>query len=138
MSSTMIPNLMTENVNASVEFYCSRLGFTFLNGMLASSEQATNEYSTVTKLQWAMLNHDGAMLMLQERSSIAGDYPPFAEMPVAASVAFYLEVADLDNLLAGLSDEVKIIVPERTTFYGMREVRILDNNGYVVTLAQKA
>jgi len=84
------------------------------------------------------LNHDGAMLMLQERASIAGDYPRFANMPVAASVCFYLEVEDMDKLLAGLGDDVKIIVPERTTFYGMREVWILDNNGYVVTVAQKA
>ncbi len=138
MSSTMIPNLMTENVNESIEFYCNHLGFTFLNGMLADCEQATDEYSSETKLQWAMLNHDGAMLMLQERTSIGGDYPPFADMPVAASICFYLEVADLDKLLAGLGDNVKIIVPERTTFYGMREVWILDNNGYVVTVAQKA
>ncbi len=138
MGSTMIPNLMTENVNASIEFYCNHLGFTYLNGMLANCEQVATEYSADTPLQWAMLNHNGAMLMLQERSSIGGDYPPFADMPVAASVSFYLEVEDLDKLLTRLGDEVKIIVPERTTFYGMREVWILDNNGYVVTLAQKA
>lgn len=138
MSTTLTPNLMSENVNASIEFYCNRLGFTYLNGMLANSEQCAAEYSAKAPLQWAMLSHSGAMLMLQERSSIAGDYSAFAEMPVAASAAFYLEVEDLDKLLAGLGNEVEIVVPDRTTFYGMREVWIRDNNGYVITLAQKA
>ncbi len=138
MSTTLTPNLMTEDVNASIEFYCNRLGFTYLNGMLANSEQVAAEYSAKTPLQWAMLGRNGAMLMLQERSSIAGDYSPFAEMPVAASAAFYLEVEDLEKLLAGLGSDVEIVVPERTTFYGMREVWIHDNNGYVITLAQKA
>lgn len=138
MSTTLTPNLMTENVNASIEFYCNRLGFTYLNGMLANSEQVAAEYSAQTPLQWAMLSRGGAMLMLQERTSIAGDYPPFAKMPVAASAAFYLEVEDLDQLMSGLGDGVEIVVPDRTTFYGMRELWVRDNNGYVVTLAQKA
>jgi uncharacterized glyoxalase superfamily protein PhnB len=138
MSTSLAPNLMTENVNASIEFYCNRLGFTYLNGMIADSEQCAAEYSAQTPLQWAMLSRSGAMLMLQERTSIAGDYSPFAKMPVAASAAFYLEVGDLDKLLAGLGSDVDIVVPDRTTFYGMREVWIRDNNGYIVTLAQKA
>lgn len=137
MTTTLTPNMMTENVNESIQFYCNRLGFQFQMGMPYAGEPVSS-FSPDTPLQWSMLGREGAMLMLQERSSLAEDCSFFAEIPVAASVTFYLEVDDLDDLLAGLGEDVEIMVPERTTFYGMREVWIRDNNGYVVTLAQKA
>ena len=138
MSISLTPNMMTENVNETIQFYCERLGFQFQMGMPFDSQEPVSSFSPDTPLQWSMLSCEGAMLMLQERSSIASDCSLFADMPVAASVSFYLEVDDLDSLLAGLGDDVKLVVPERTTFYGMRELWIRDNNGYVVTVAQKA
>jgi uncharacterized glyoxalase superfamily protein PhnB len=138
MSTTLTPNLMTENVNQSVAFYCERLGFHFLAGMLASgSETPVNEFSTDVPLQWAMLQREGAMLMLQLRASLAGEYAPLADAAVGASVSFYLEVDDLDALLDGLGEGVTTLLPDHKTFYGMREVWISDNNGYIVTLAEK-
>lgn len=137
MSTTLTPNLMTENVNATITFYCERLGFRMLMGLPFDTEHPINEFSAATPLQFAMLERNGAMLMIQERSSLAGECDLFANMPVSASATYYLEVEDLDRLLAGLGDGVETVLPERVTFYGMREVWIRDNNGYVVTLAQK-
>jgi uncharacterized glyoxalase superfamily protein PhnB len=130
---------MTEDVNQSVLFYCEHLGFHFLAGMLTEgSEIPVNEFSADIPLQWAMLQRDNAMVMLQLRVSIAGEYPPLADATVGASVSFYLEVDDLDALLAGLGEGIETLVPDHKTFYGMREVWISDNNGYIVTLAEKA
>jgi uncharacterized glyoxalase superfamily protein PhnB len=128
---------MSDDVNATIKFYCARLGFQFQMGMPFDGEKPVSSFSPYMPLQWTLLSRDEAMLMVQERSSLTGDCILFADMPVAASAAFYIEVEDLDKLLAGLGDEVEIVVPDRTTFYGMREVWIRDNNGYVVTLAQK-
>lgn len=137
MSTMLMPNLMTENVNATVRFYCEHLGFHMLMGLPFDTEQSIKEYSEAIPLQFSMLEHEGAMLMVQARASLAGECAMFAEMPIAVSGTYYLEVENLDKLLAGLGKDVEVVLPERITFYGMREVWIRDNNGYVVTLAEK-
>lgn len=138
MSTSLTPNLMTENVNETIQFYCDRLGFQFQMGLPLSTEKPLREFSPDIPLQFAMINRNGTMLMLQSRASLAEECERFTNMPVAASTTFYLEMDDLDTVLAKLDDDVQIVVPERTTFYGMRELWILDNNGYVITLAKKA
>jgi uncharacterized glyoxalase superfamily protein PhnB len=137
MTSTFTPNLMTEDVNATITFYCERLGFSMQMGLPFDTEQPVSELSDGTPLQFAMLERHGAMLMLQHRQSLAEECDLFADMPIAASATYYLEVESLDELLAGLGEGVETVLPERVTFYGMREMWIRDNNGYVVTLAQK-
>jgi uncharacterized glyoxalase superfamily protein PhnB len=138
MTTTLTPNLMTEDVNKSINFYCERLGFRFLAGYPEEDNRMREVYSPNTPLQWAMLGRDGAMLMFQSRNSIGDDYAPLGDLPLGASAALYIEVENLGSLLAGLGDGVKTVVAERTTFYGMREVWIEDNNGYILVLAQKA
>ncbi|MEJ2692972.1 MAG: hypothetical protein P8166_07915 [Candidatus Thiodiazotropha sp.] len=137
MTTTLTPNLMTEDVNASIRFYCSYLGFSFQMGLPFGTETPVNEMSEDVPLQFAMLEREGAMLMFQHRRSLAEECGLFTEMPVAASATCYLEVSNLDELLAGLGGDVETVMPERVTFYGMREMWIRDNNGYIVTLAQK-
>lgn len=137
MTTTFTPNLMTTNVNASVNFYCDRLGFNFMMGVPFDSETPVAELSDNISLQYAMLSKQGAMIMFQHQQSLAEEYDLFSHMSVAASATFYLEVESLDDLKTGLGDDVEIALPERITFYGMREIWIRDNNGYVITLAQK-
>jgi uncharacterized glyoxalase superfamily protein PhnB len=137
MSTSLTPNLMTENVNETIQFYCDRLGFQFQMGLPLNTEKPVREFSADIPLQFAMINRNGTMLMLQSRASLAKDCERFSNVPVAASATFYLEMDDLESVMAKLDDDVQTVVPERTTFYGMRELWILDNNGYVITLAQK-
>lgn len=137
MRTTLTPNMMTENVNESITFYRDRLGFDFLAGVAYGSETPVNELNDEVTFQWAMLGRGGAMLMFQSRDSLSAEYAPLNEVPLAASVTFYMEVENLDSLLAGLGDGVETVLPEHLTFYGMREVWIRDCNGYLVTLAQK-
>jgi hypothetical protein len=44
-------------------------------------------------------------------------------------------VDNLDNVLSALKDS-KIVQPERTAFYGMREVGFQEPGGHYVTFAQ--
>jgi len=129
---------MSEDVNASVKFYCERLGFQMLMGLPFDSEQPVHQLSDKTLLQFAMLQRESAMLMFQHRRSLESETPSFGDLPLAASATFYMEVNDLDGLLAGLGNDIVQVLPERVTFYGMREIWIRDNNGYVLTLAEKA
>jgi uncharacterized glyoxalase superfamily protein PhnB len=137
MTTTFTPNLMTQDVNASVKFYSEYLGFQIMMGLPFNTQTPVETLTEDNPLQYAMLNKDGAMIMFQHQQSLAEECEQFTDMPVAASATFYLEVENLDELLAGLGDDIDIALPERVTFYGMRELWIKDNNGYVITLAQK-
>ena len=137
MTTTFTPNLMTTDVNNTVKFYRDRLGFNLVMGVPFDSETPVTELLDNISLQYAMLSKQGAMIMFQHQRSLAKEYDLFSDIPVAASATFYLEVESLDDLKAGLGDDVEIALPERITFYGMRELWIRDNNGYVITLAQK-
>lgn len=137
MTTTLTPNLMTKNVNASVKFYCEHLGFQIMMGLPFNTQTPVETLPEDKPLQYAMLNKDGAMIMFQHQQSLAEECEQFTDIPVAASATFYLEVDNLDDLISGLGDDIDIVIPERITFYGMRELWIRDNNGYVVTLAQK-
>ena len=138
MTTTLTPNLMTDDVNASIDFYCDGLGFQFIVGVPRGSEKMVSGDPGNVPLRWAMVQREEASLMFQGRNSLAEDAPLFSQMPVGGSATLYLEVADLDALLERVGDRAEVVVPERVTFYGMREVWIRDNNGYVLTLAEKA
>ncbi|MDA1259245.1 MAG: hypothetical protein O3A20_01340 [Planctomycetota bacterium] len=47
-----------------------------------------------------------------------------------------MEVADLDAVIAATRG-CEIVVPERTTFYGMRELAVRAPGGFLVIFAQK-
>jgi catechol 2,3-dioxygenase-like lactoylglutathione lyase family enzyme len=138
MSTTLKPNLMTEDVNQSVRFYLDRLGFQFLAGYSIEGNTMSDEFFPDTQLDWAMLGRDDTQVMFESRSSLGDEYAPFGELPLGASATLYFEVDNLDQLQDGLGDGVERVLPERTTFYGMREVWIRDNNGYILVLAQKS
>ena len=47
----------------------------------------------------------------------------------------YLEVDDLDSILAAMKD-VKLVMPVRTAFYGMKEFAVQDPGGHFITFAE--
>ncbi len=139
MTTTLTPNLMCENVNESVAFYCRNLGFRFLAGMKTEGDNLDARVDAFTRevpLQWAMLGREDARVMFQSRASLARECEAMTSLPLSVSGALYLEVADLDSLLTELGGEVQTVLADHTTFYGMREVWVRDNNGYILVLAQ--
>jgi uncharacterized glyoxalase superfamily protein PhnB len=138
MPTSLKPNLMTEDVNRSVEFYRDLLGFRFAAAVAVESREIVTDYQADLPLQWAMVQRGDAEIMFQSRASLAQDAPYFAEQPLGASLVLYLEVEGLDELFAAVKDRVEIVLDLRTTFYGMREAWIRDCNGYVLTLAEAA
>ncbi|MEJ2454045.1 MAG: bleomycin resistance family protein [Candidatus Thiodiazotropha sp.] len=139
MNTTLTPNLMSESVNESVAFYCRNLGFRFLAGMKTVGDNLdarVDEFAREVPLQWAMLGRDDARVMFQSRLSLARECEAMTALPLGVSGALYLEVADLDSLLTELGGEVQTVLADHTTFYGMREIWVRDNNGYILVLAQ--
>ena len=48
-----------------------------------------------------------------------------------------MEVDNFDAVLAAMKD-VKIVMPVRTVFYGMKEFAVQDPGGHFITFAQQA
>ena len=82
---------------------------------------------------FAIVEKDGAELMLQSLASVQKDEPKFAK-PGHASL--FIEVEDLDEVKKRL-EGYPIAMQERTTFYGMKEVGVFEPGGHTVIFAAK-
>lgn len=119
------PNLLVESIEATLPFY-EKLGFT-------KKVEVPHE----GRLGFVILEHPGAgnagvELMLQSRASIAADVAGLEKDAYRAML--YVTVADLAPIRAALDSWPKV-VPERTTFYGAREIIVRDPAGNVLAFA---
>lgn len=114
--------LIVESVERSLEFWVGRMGF-----------EKTVEVPEGDKLGFAILVKDGAELMLQSLASVQKDEPKFAKPGHAALFVEVEDFADTQKRLEGYPIEM----PERVTFYGMREVGVFEPGGHTVVFAAK-
>jgi uncharacterized glyoxalase superfamily protein PhnB len=112
------PNLIVEKIEQCLPFWVQRLGFA-----------QTVEVPDGDRLGFVILQRDDLEVMLQSRASLAKDVPAIAGG--AHRAVLYLEVADLAPIRAAL-DGWPLVAPERTTFYGAREIIVRDPEGHVV------
>jgi uncharacterized glyoxalase superfamily protein PhnB len=88
------------------------------------------------KLGFAALQRDGTEVMYQSYASLGEDMPQVTEAAKKGPTFLYIEVDSLDAILAALK-KYKMSMPERTAFYGMREVGFQDPAGHYFTFAQR-
>jgi hypothetical protein len=86
------------------------------------------------KIGFVALQKGNTELMYQTYASVAEDLPSFAEIQKGPTF-LYIEVDNLDAVVSALKNS-KIVQPERTAFYGMREVGFQEPGGHYVTFAQ--
>ena len=86
-------------------------------------------------LGFVMLQKDGVELMYQSRASLADDLPAVASALAAPAAFVFIEVASLDAVAARLPTGTGL-VPERSTFYGSREICVRDASGNALTFAE--
>lgn len=121
------PVLLVDAIEPILPFWIDRLGFT-----------KAIEVPDGNKLGFVDFQKGSVEVMYQTYASVEKDAPP--EMAAAArkgSTYLYLEVDNLDAVLAAMKD-VKKVMPERTAFYGMREFAVQDPAGHFITFAQPA
>jgi uncharacterized glyoxalase superfamily protein PhnB len=88
------------------------------------------------KLGFIALQKESSEVMYQSFASIGEDMPLIAEAAKKGPTFLYIEVDNLDAVLTALKNS-KIVEPERTAFYGMREVGYQDPTGHFITFAQR-
>jgi catechol 2,3-dioxygenase-like lactoylglutathione lyase family enzyme len=112
------PNLIVDSVEEGLRFWVDRLGFS-----------KTVELPHEDRLGFVILKRGQVELMLQSRASMSKDVPSLADGPHRSMV--YIEVADLGPIRKAL-EGWPLVVPERTTFYGAREIIVKDPGGHLV------
>jgi uncharacterized glyoxalase superfamily protein PhnB len=88
-------------------------------------------------LGFVILAGENIELMYQSVDSIVADDATMGSHVRAGGSSLFVEVADLDASVKAAAGAT-VVLQERTTFYGMREVGVLDPGGHVVLFAQKA
>jgi uncharacterized glyoxalase superfamily protein PhnB len=119
--SKLTPVLIVDSIEACLPFWCERLGFA-----------KTAEVPHGDVLGFVILTSGTTELMLQTRDSVAADLPPLAADAYRTSL--YLQVADLAPVRTAV-EGLELLFPERTTFYGARELGVRDPAGNPVILA---
>jgi hypothetical protein len=117
------PVLFVKEIEPVLPFWVERLGFT-----------KTIEVPHGNKIGFVALQKGNTEVMYQSYASVAEDMPLIAEIHKGPTF-LYIEVDNLDAVLNALKD-AKTVQPERTAFYGMREVGFQEPGGHYVTFAQ--
>jgi uncharacterized glyoxalase superfamily protein PhnB len=118
------PVLFVKEIEPVLPFWVDRLGFA-----------KTIEVPNGDKLGFVALQKGSAEVMYQSYASLGEDMPAIAEAARKGPTFLYIEVDNLDAVMAALKD-ARVTQPERTAFYGMREVGYQDPAGHFITFAQ--
>jgi uncharacterized glyoxalase superfamily protein PhnB len=118
------PVLLVKEIEPLLPFWTDRLGFT-----------KTIEVPDANKLGFVAFQKGSAEVMYQTYASVEKDAPPAMAQARKGPTYLYVEVDDLDAVLAATKD-LKQVMPLRTAFYGMREFAVQDPGGHFITFAQ--
>jgi len=117
--------LLVKDIEPIIPFWVDRLGFI-----------KTIEVPDGNKLGFVAFQKGTAEVMYQTYASVEKDAPKEVAATAGKGPSYlYMEVDNLDAVLAAMKD-VKLVMPVRTAFYGMREFSVQDPSGHFITFAQ--
>jgi uncharacterized glyoxalase superfamily protein PhnB len=78
-------------------------------------------------------------IFFNDRSTVAKENPQFSSLSVGGGGnTMFIEVQeDIDTLYDRIKPHAPVVMAIHTQWYGMREFAITDQDGYVITFAQK-
>jgi len=118
------PVRIVDRIEPCLPFWCDQLGY-------AKRAEVPHEGT----LGFVLLESDAGELMLQTRASLAADIAEVAKLE--PHTVLFVEVRSLAEARAATRG-ARVLVEERTTFYGMRESVVVDPGGTVVVFAEKS
>lgn len=126
MYKSLTPNIMVEDVNATVKWYQDNFDFKFAN-QTGSLEEP---------LDWAVVQADDLQIFFQKKSSLLAEMPALDGMKIGATLTFYIKVNDVQSLHDSVQAKVEIIREMKETFYGAKEFAVRDLNGYILVFSE--
>jgi len=133
----LTPNLMVSDVLQSVEFYTKHFGFTLTMAVSDTKKTFCKEIPAGAKIIFAMIKNGNAELMLQLEESLKEDLPALQDTSIGSSISLYVHAENLEKLYDSVKGKVEVIKEFHTTWYGVNEFYIRDNNGYVVAFGEE-
>ncbi len=131
------PNLMVKDVKETIEFYKNNLGFKLVMAVPETKDGILTEIPENKKIVYVLVKNGNVELMFQAEESLKEDITVFANSIIGASVSFYIEVENLKDFYSGIKEKVEVVKKLSTTWYGMNEFYIRDNNGYILGFAEQ-
>ena len=117
--------LLVKEIEPLIPFWVGRLGFTKIV-----------EVPEGDKLGFVAFQKGAAEVMYQTYASVEKDASPSMSAEARKGPTYlYMEVDNIDAVLASMKD-VKIVMPVRTAFYGMKEFAVQAPGGHFITFAQ--
>ena len=127
MFKSIMPNLMVENVNETVDFYVNKLHFNLVVSMPIGEE----------KFEFAIVAKDEVTISFQLKESLVSEYPELEVDIIKPSLSLYIVDDNLENTYNEIKNQVKIIKKPHLTPYGIKEFALLDLNNNVLTISQQ-
>jgi uncharacterized glyoxalase superfamily protein PhnB len=119
------PILFVDAIEPSLEFWVGRLKF-----------DKIAEVPEGDKLGFVILKKGDSEIMLQTRESIKKDARGASTAVLAMTSCLYIEVDSFSEALDRIKG-AEVLVPQRDTFYGMREIYVREPGGQIVGFAAR-
>lgn len=119
-----VPILCVENIEQSLPFWTDILGY-----------KKTVEVPHQGKIGFTILVKNESEIMLQTHASVTDDLPEVAKRIRPGSIFLYSDVDSIEETIAALKT-VKPLVPLRTTFYGAKEIFVIDPAGNILGFSE--
>ena len=126
MIKKLTPVLFVEKIEPVLPFWTQHLGFI-----------KTVEVPEGDHLGFVILQQGTTEVMYQTYASVEKDMPAILPEVSKGPTFLYIEVESLNALKPALAS-VDVYMPERTTFYGSREIGVKDPAGHFLTFAEFA
>jgi uncharacterized glyoxalase superfamily protein PhnB len=117
------PVRIVDRIEPCLPFWCDGLGY-----------EKRAEVPHGDRLGFVLLENGAGEVMLQTRASVEEDLPSVAKR--GAQTVLFVEVKSLAAARKAVKG-AEVLVEERTTFYGMKEMVVADPAGTIVVLAEK-
>jgi uncharacterized glyoxalase superfamily protein PhnB len=119
------PILFVDAIEPSLEFWVGRLKF-----------EKIAEVPEGDKLGFVILKKGDSEIMLQTRESIKKDASAASTAVLTMTSCLYIEVDSFSEALDRIKG-AEVLVPQRDTFYGMREIYVREPQGQIVGFAAR-
>jgi uncharacterized glyoxalase superfamily protein PhnB len=118
------PIRIVDRIEPCLPFWCDALGY-----------EKRAEVPHEGALGFVLLENAAGEIMFQSRASLEADMPAVAKL--APHTVLFIEVKSLAQAIQAAKGS-EVLVKERTTFYGMREIVVTDPMGTIVVFAEKS
>jgi uncharacterized glyoxalase superfamily protein PhnB len=136
-ANKLTPNFEVKDIKKTVEFYQSALGFSLVMAVPETQDGIEQSFADDKEYVYALVSKDNVEMMFQRTESFKRDVHFAKDLPIAASVSFYMEVEGVDDFYEYIKGKGLNPTELKTAWYGMREFYLTDNNGYILGFAEK-